>query len=66
MESLLSIELGQVARVLPAKTPIDCGNEAVDLKEKNKLAMSEDAMEDNDTPASINSHNVVAFVMDAF
>lgn len=64
MKSLLSLKLGQVTRVLPAKPPIDCGNEAVDLKEQNQLATTETAMEDNDTPSSIDSHDVVAFVMD--
>lgn len=65
MKSLLAFKLIQVARVLPAESAVDSGNEAVNFEEEDKLAMSETAMKDNNAPATINFDDVVAFVMGA-
>lgn len=63
MESLLALKLCQVARVLPAETSIECGNEAVNLEEEGKLAMGETAMKDNYAPATIDLDDIEAFIM---
>lgn len=63
MKSLLALKLSQVTSVLPAKSTVDSGNEAVNLKEESKLAKGETAMKDNYAPATIDSDDVEAFVM---